>query len=235
MVFSEIQEIDDKEVSEYKVTEFGFGADSDSKNNEFMNSKETFLETRKKQVLAGSISSDKSHGGIVDGFYSRKVIFGSLKGMKKSLQIEVVDDTALIKPTVVPKFVNGGERNGKKEKQELDGKGKRPRRKGKHVKDVLGTSEIGEAPNDGAVKANGTTRKYNRKGMEDLRFVNIVEQRRLWAEIHRGLGHTVVNGYDEFAASKYENYRKQKKEDAPHFLGVAARGRRRNHFNIYVH
>ncbi|KAK0589435.1 hypothetical protein LWI29_014286 [Acer saccharum] len=41
--------------------------------------------------------------------------------------------------------------------------------------------------------------------MEALRFVNVVEQRKLWWAIYTGLGLAVSNEYDELANSKQKN------------------------------
>ncbi|KAJ8755330.1 hypothetical protein K2173_019128 [Erythroxylum novogranatense] len=239
--FSGEQGSDNKEVyGGCKVIEFGVGLDNDV-NKEIMKSKElekeTFLEAKKKQLLAGlddgSIFNVKNHGESVAGFHTGAEIFGGLKGIdisvRKSLEIEVIDDTALIKPVAVTKHGNAGpkisERNEmKNEKQEVDAKGKRPRRKGKHSKNVSGT---GGSQNASVVNGNQTKKMYSRKEMQALRFVNIVEQRKLWGEIYSGLGQAVSKEYDDLAVSKYDknhrvnfdpHHRFGKKEHAPDFL-----------------
>ncbi|KAL5783984.1 hypothetical protein ACOSQ2_006376 [Xanthoceras sorbifolium] len=149
------------------------------------------------------------------------VIDGSVRS---SLKIEVIDDTALIETVQVSKIGNGIEGTAKKigwrgkeeKKQEADGKKARPskrsRRMAKDTIRVLGTSErlknitpIME-DQDGGLKNGDPSRKmYSREEMEALRFVNIVEQRKLWRAIHAGLELTVSNEYDQLANSKQKN------------------------------
>ncbi|KAF2322208.1 hypothetical protein GH714_008649 [Hevea brasiliensis] len=191
---------------------------------------QTLLEAKKKQLLAkldaGSIFEDKIH-------------------MEK---VEVIDDIALIETVPVPKTGNVGlkiaERNVKKnEKQEADRKkAKRPRRKGKDGKKILETSneqnkmiqvrkaisiKNGEAQNGGQ-KNGDQIRKYSREEMEALRFVNIVDQRKLWRAIHTGLGDAVVKEYNDLAGLKRQknicrNFDPRqifgRKEDVPGILG----------------
>lgn len=195
---------------------------------------ETLLDAKKKQLLAkleaGSIFKDKSH---MEKVPVPNLTAGILEGLKRidesvrpSLKVEVIDDTALIETVPVPKTGNVGvkvaERKGKKnEKQEADEKkAKRPRRKGKDGKKILepsyeqnqmipvrkainNTSQVGEAQNGGK-KDGDQIRKYSREEMEALRFVNIVDQRRLWRLIHTGLGDAVVKEYNDLTGSKHQ-------------------------------
>ncbi|XP_021679554.2 uncharacterized protein LOC110664253 isoform X2 [Hevea brasiliensis] len=191
---------------------------------------QTLLEAKKKQLLAkldaGSIFEDKIHMEKVSAFDITAGILGGLKGIdesvRPSLKVEVIDDIALIETVPVPKTGNVGlkiaERNVKKnEKQEADRKkAKRPRRKGKDGKKILETSneqnkmiqvrkaisiKNGEAQNGGQ-KNGDQIRKYSREEMEALRFVNIVDQRKLWRAIHTGLGDAVVKEYNDLAGLK---------------------------------
>ncbi|KAF2300140.1 hypothetical protein GH714_009501 [Hevea brasiliensis] len=175
-------------------------------------------------------SLEKIHVENVPAFNTTTGILGGLKGIDESvspsLKVEVSDDTALIETVPLPKTgnicvkISGG--NGKKnEKQEAGGKkAKRPRRKGKDVKKVLEVgdeqkkmtdfdkaaskiSQAGEAQNSGQ-KNGSQIRKYSREEMETLRFVNIVEQRKLWRVICTGLGDAVVKEYNDLAGSRQQ-------------------------------
>ncbi|EEF31843.1 hypothetical protein RCOM_1267370 [Ricinus communis] len=226
--------------------------------------KETLLEAKKKQLLAkveaGSVFKDKIHVENSLGFDATAGILGGLKGLnesvKKSLKVEVIDDTAVIGTVVVAKTGNDGannaERNLKKNgKQEADGKkAKRPRRKGKDVKkglvinggqkkmaqaekDMINTIQIGQYHN-GDQKNGDQIRKYSREEMEALRFVNIVQQRKLWRVIYTGLEDAVIKEYDDLASSRHhqKNFhldfdprkRVGRKEDASGILGESSEG-----------
>ncbi|KAK0580578.1 hypothetical protein LWI29_003709 [Acer saccharum] len=148
------------------------------------------------------------------------------ESVRSSLKIEVIDDTALIESVQVPETGNGcvkdiriegtAKKIGWKEeekKQESDEKKvKQSRRKAKDTKRNLGTNERMKnmtpimEDQDGGLKNGERSRKmYTRQKMEALRFVNIVEQQKLWRAIYTGLGLEVSNEYDELANSKQKN------------------------------
>ncbi|KAF2322210.1 hypothetical protein GH714_008667 [Hevea brasiliensis] len=203
-----------------------------------------------KGEIEGTINDVKTEKEETAGFCEKNL--GGLKGIdesvRPSLKVEVIDDIALIETVPVPKTGNVGlkiaERNVKKnEKQEADRKkAKRPRRKGKDGKKILETSneqnkmiqvrkaisiKNGEAQNGGQ-KNGDQIRKYSREEMEALRFVNIVDQRKLWRAIHTGLGDAVVKEYNDLAGLKRQknicrNFDPRqifgRKEDVPGILG----------------
>ncbi|KAF7807303.1 putative Spliceosome protein-related [Senna tora] len=133
----------------------------------------------------------------------------------RSLGIEVIDDTALIE--TIPAPVKGkkldvlGYRKctGKDAIKEMDVRnGKRSRRKAKGAKNVCGmdgknknVTGMDEAQNLYADRKDGTKRKYSRKEIEAVRFVNMVEQREIWKAIYSGLDTAVAGEYDNLVAS----------------------------------
>ncbi|TXG64256.1 hypothetical protein EZV62_011250 [Acer yangbiense] len=148
------------------------------------------------------------------------------ESVRSSLKIEVIDDTALIESVQVPETGNGcvkdigiegtAKKIGWKEeekKQESDEKKvKQSRRKAKDTKRNLGMNERMKnmtpimEDQDGGLKNGERSRKmYTRQEMEAFRFVNIVEQRKLWRAIYTGLGLAMSNEYDELANSKQKN------------------------------
>ncbi|XP_050212436.1 uncharacterized protein LOC126664163 isoform X2 [Mercurialis annua] len=212
-------------------------------------SKETMLEAKKKQLLAkvegGSLFKDKNRVDSSLGFENTVGILGGLKGIdesvKRSLKVQVIDDTALIGTVPVMKSCNVCVKNAEgnvktNEKQEADGKkGNRQRRKRKGVKKGLMVNDeqtkMTHVGNDysGGQNNGGQVKKFSREEMEALRFVNIVQQRQFWKDIYTGLGDAVVKEYDGLASSRHHqnnaglNFdpRKQfgKTELAPGILG----------------
>ncbi|KAF2300138.1 hypothetical protein GH714_009476 [Hevea brasiliensis] len=216
---------------EYNGIEVEMGSIFEVKEEFFSKEKteaETLLEAKKEALLAkldaGSIIKDKIHVENVPAFNTTTGILGGLKGIDES-----------VSPSLKVE---------KNEKQEAGGKkAKRPRRKGKDVKKVLEVgdeqkkmtdfdkaaskiSQAGEAQNSGQ-KNGSQIRKYSREEMETLRFVNIVEQRKLWRVICTGLGDAVVKEYNDLAGSRQQknihmNFDPRQhfvtKEDAPGIL-----------------
>ncbi|KAI9182300.1 hypothetical protein LWI28_023996 [Acer negundo] len=148
------------------------------------------------------------------------------ESVRSSPKIEVIDDTALIESVQVPETGNGcmkdigiegtakkiGWKEEEKKQESDEQKVKQSRRKAKDTKRNLGTNERMKnmtpimEDQDGGLKNGERSRKmYTRQEMEALRFVNIVEQRKLWRAIYTGLGLAVLNEYDELANSKQKN------------------------------
>ncbi|GLT96764.1 hypothetical protein SLE2022_143650 [Rubroshorea leprosula] len=169
----------------------------------------------------GSDFQEMNREGKIDG---EKILAtkGNDASVNRSLKIEVIDDTALIETMPVLKTGNGcvkvvgiagsaknTEKNGK---QAAHGKkAKQARGKPKYVKNVLGASEGHMNPSrflqvDNGVWKNGnpTKKMYSREEMEALRFVDIVEQRKLWSNIHTGLGAAVMREYHDLTSSKHQ-------------------------------
>ncbi|KAJ4723164.1 Gem-associated 2 [Melia azedarach] len=208
---------------------------------------ETLLDAEKKRLLAavelGKVFEDKTHEEKVTGHMSfsqiddmrsdlRDVDGETIDGIKlidgsvrRSVKIEVIDDTALIESVMVPKVGNGClkntgvsgtakmmQRNKEEKKQEGDGKkAKRARRKAKDMKMFSGMSaRLNDVKHfvedqDGVLN-NGEHAKimYSREEMEALRFVNIVEQGKMWRDIYTGLEPAVLKDYNNLARSKHQ-------------------------------
>ncbi|KAK2665027.1 hypothetical protein Ddye_003601 [Dipteronia dyeriana] len=150
------------------------------------------------------------------------------ESVRSSLKIEVIDDTTLIESVQVLETGNGCVKDtriegstkkigwkGKEEEKKQESnekKVKQSRRKAKDAKRNLGTNERMKnmtpimEDQDGGLKNRERSRKmYSRQEMEALRFVNIIEQRKLWRAIYTGLGLAESNEYDELANSKQKN------------------------------
>ncbi|KAL5539525.1 hypothetical protein UlMin_045180 [Ulmus minor] len=166
----------------------------------------------------------------------------------RSLGIQVIDETALIDSFSFPlsKF-------SKNKTEAEEKKAKRSRRKAKGTKIVevhSGFSNNGERTKIVEVHSgfsnNGERTKivYSRDATEALRFVNVVEQKKMWKDLYIGLGPAVRKEYDGLVNSKHHKnthfnfdnkQRFGKKEDSSVMLGlVAARGRS-HHMNVFVH
>ncbi|KAJ0034092.1 hypothetical protein Pint_25708 [Pistacia integerrima] len=214
---SAVQECDNfnEEESEVKV-ETSSVVEGDNEDRKEMKS-EALLEAKKKQLLAelevSGLASQEVHklvqnnGVKIDGARVSDV------SVRPSLRIEVIDDTALIETVRVPKVI---ERNGKKGETEQEVDGKKARRSRRKAKDAKKASEMSEkiknltdygAGQDGGLK-DGKQEKimYSRKEMEALRFVNIVEQRKMWRDVYTGLGPVVMTEYDDLFSSKHQKH-----------------------------
>ncbi|KAI9094785.1 hypothetical protein K1719_026591 [Acacia pycnantha] len=176
----------------------------------------------------------------------------------RSFGIEVIDDTALIETIPAPAIgrkmdVLGIRKStGKDAIKEIDAKnGKRSRRKAKGAKNGLGMdgktkidTRVEEAQNPSVDRKEGAKRKYTRKEIEAVRFVNKAAQRRLWKAIYTGLATAVANEYDSLVSNEHQknirlNYDPQqcltKKKEAPAILSVGAAYGRWRYMNVYVH
>ncbi|KAK4381908.1 hypothetical protein Sango_2923000 [Sesamum angolense] len=107
------------------------------------------------------------------------------------LNIQVIDDTALIDPSLVG---NGKtDRNGQESEKE-----KKPKRRGgkaRRKKEALNARVETQA----SLEKKGKKRlvvEYSRKEMEALRFKNLEDQKKKWAEVYSGLGAFVAQEYD---------------------------------------
>ena len=123
---------------------------------------------------------------------------GKVKPLRGKLKIEVIDDTAVIDSTSIPRSGNGCSRQ--KSKQETDERrDKRTRRKAKGGKQGLeanGKGKIVAQIVEAQKNESGTKRVYSRKEMEVLRYINSEEQRKMWMEIRCSLGPVVLKEYD---------------------------------------
>ncbi|XP_054822726.1 uncharacterized protein LOC129321022 isoform X2 [Prosopis cineraria] len=158
----------------------------------------------------------------------------------RSLGIEVIDDTALIEtvpgPAIGRKMGVSGNRKctGKDAIKDIDANGKRSRRKAKGSKNDLGMdgkpksiTRVEEAQNPSGDRKEGAKRKYSRKEIEAVRFVNMAAQRVFWKAIYSGFDIVVANEYDSLVSSEHQknirlNYDSQqclaKKKETPAIL-----------------
>ncbi|KAL0432936.1 UNVERIFIED_CONTAM: hypothetical protein Slati_2627900 [Sesamum latifolium] len=101
------------------------------------------------------------------------------------LNIQVIDDTALIDPSLV--------RNGQESEKE-----KKPKRRGgkaRRKKEALNARVETQA----SLEKKGKKRlvvEYSRKEMEALRFKDLEDQKKKWTEAYGGLGAFVAQEYD---------------------------------------
>uniref|UniRef100_A0A803Q721 Uncharacterized protein n=1 Tax=Cannabis sativa TaxID=3483 RepID=A0A803Q721_CANSA len=152
-----------------------------------------------------------------------------------SLEIQVVDETALIGPVSGPRktesiapsksskgLVNKNRKIEFLEKKVARGSPSRPKgRKNVVVK-----------------KGERSKRLYSREEMEALRFVNIVEQRKMWKDVHTGLGPIVRKEYDYLVSSKNQKnfqFNFGNKDEPTSVLGAVGGRGRSNHMNVFVH
>ena len=129
-------------------------------------------------------------------------------GLGLGLGIEVIDETAVVETLSLPDSASGigiGKGKGKKGSANAapkkDGnKQSGSRRRGK--KDALKQHKIGKKTNteppitNGNGNGNGKKRRYSRKDMEALRFVNVDNQRSFWNAIYACLQPHVASEYD---------------------------------------
>ncbi|XP_060179341.1 uncharacterized protein LOC132609384 [Lycium barbarum] len=110
-----------------------------------------------------------------------------------SLKIEVIDDTAMIDISQLGKTCSLDKK--------IDGKSGRNRKK-KNVNNLLEKEKkVAKEKNvlisDGYKRKGGEEKRvYSREELENLRFIGMEEQRKMWVEVYCGLGHTVQKEYD---------------------------------------
>ncbi|KAB2062319.1 hypothetical protein ES319_A10G145400v1 [Gossypium barbadense] len=181
---------------------------------------ENVLEAEKKRLLTelevGNIFGFATNSSKIDDGNG----VGGTKGLdlpvKGSLKIEVIDDTALIGSFPLPRTGNGSVKDEKKKKgeHEIDGKkGKRSRRKGKNVKEVLGESvtmrhmestKIFEVQKGKTESKTQNKIMYSREELEALRFAKVGEQRSFWRDVYNSLGKDVIREYEDLGSWKHQ-------------------------------
>ena len=148
-----------------------------------------------------------------------------------NLQIQVIDDTAIIQFTSIAS--GSGYGRGKTKQRTNEKRDKRTQRKEKGGKQGLEANgkgknvfQIVEVPKN---SERGTKKIYSRHEMEVLRFINPEEQRKMWMVVCCNLGPVVLKEYDGLANCENQkpnrvnfDHRRQfaKKEEAPAFLGM---------------
>ncbi|KAL3360237.1 hypothetical protein AABB24_016641 [Solanum stoloniferum] len=125
-----------------------------------------------------------------------------------SLKIEVIDDTAMIDISQVGKSCSID-----KNIKGFDGKSGRNRKKKNAnqmvaIKAKVRNMEEAKEKNVNGCKINGGEEKrvYCRKELENLRFVGMEQQRKMWVEVYCGLGDTVQKEYDGLADSNTQKH-----------------------------
>ncbi|KAL3329512.1 hypothetical protein AABB24_036540 [Solanum stoloniferum] len=191
-------------------------------SSEFSNTKvQTFTEkisisenSKKLNVCASETQEFNTHF-VVDESSIKKNDVGFNMEEKKddgsvrcSLKIEVIDDTAMIgisqvgKSCSIDKNIKG-----------FDGKSGR-NRKNKNANQMVAIKakvmnmEEAKEKNVKGCKINGGEEKrvYCRKELENLRFVGMEQQRKMWVEVYCGLGDTVQKEYDGLVDSNTQKH-----------------------------
>ncbi|PQM33866.1 uncharacterized protein Pyn_07017 [Prunus yedoensis var. nudiflora] len=160
------------------------------------------LELKKKQLL------EEVEAILVPA--EKTLVQSGTDGCLSSFNIEVIDDTAMISllgngcgkelgflgPA---KCVAQGNGN-KNAKKEMNGK-KKARTSGRKEKVA---NHLVEAHSVSLKKGKGTKIFYSRMELEAMRYVNVVEQKKLWKDIYRGLGPVVAKEYENLASVKHQ-------------------------------
>ncbi|XP_019260945.1 PREDICTED: uncharacterized protein LOC109238910 isoform X2 [Nicotiana attenuata] len=132
-----------------------------------------------------------------------------------SLKIEVIDDTAMIdisqggkSRTVDKRFksrTNRKKKNANHQVEKENGE-KMVARKAKG-RNMAEAKEKNVLISDGCKRKGGEEKMaYRRKELENLRFIGIEEQRKMWAEVYCGLDDTVQKEYDGLLRSNTQKH-----------------------------
>lgn len=155
----------------------------------------------------------------------------------QSLEIQVIDETALIGPISMPKLAF--KRSTFKTKNPKEQEDTAEKKKTKPPPPTTTTRRGAKSgflqtkkKKNGNVNVDGNVGKmrYSRKAMEALRFENVVEQRRMWKNIYNGLGPLVRKEYDFLLSSKqdknvhfiFHDAQQMKNESAPSDFGKSS-------------
>ncbi|XP_030499587.2 uncharacterized protein LOC115714961 [Cannabis sativa] len=226
--------------------DFEYGND-----NKFLRKKPTLEEIEASILMAGdSILSDELRIGfqdevkVVDNkFLGNDNELGSRLKMingdpRCSLEIQVVDETALIGPMSVPKL-------GRKTESVAPSKSSKGLVNKNRKIDFLEKKVARGSPSRTKGRKNVVVKKgersksmYSRAEMEALRFVNIVEQRKMWKDVHTGLGPIVRKEYDYLVSSKNQKnfqFNFGNNDEPTSVLGAVGGRGRSNYMNVFVH
>ncbi|KAJ8547005.1 hypothetical protein K7X08_010591 [Anisodus acutangulus] len=127
-----------------------------------------------------------------------------------SLKIELCDDTAMIDISQVGKSYSVDNKF-----RGFDGKSGRNRKKNNATHQQNGQKMVAKEKN----VVISEKRIYCRKELENLRFIGMEEQRKMWVEVYCGLGDTVQKEYDALLHSKHIPRRHLGKENTPLISG----------------
>ncbi|XP_052207038.1 uncharacterized protein LOC127811327 isoform X2 [Diospyros lotus] len=220
------------------------------------NSEQRLNETFVESILHDAVKTgEEPHNFCTD---EKQSVFEGLHKMAEndkgndgagncSLKIEVIDETAVIETNSAPNFGSSeGNVGFAKHSEGIDHKSimkeetharkeKRPRRRGKGVKNISESDPMKQIPNHTVEflisckkKSNGSKRTYSREELVAMRSVNLEEQRKKWIEVYSGLEPTVAREYDGLVGRNRQKHiqvnfdpRKQlpKKEKALGLLG----------------
>ncbi|XP_062107741.1 uncharacterized protein LOC133818725 [Humulus lupulus] len=221
--------------------------------------KQLLEEVEASIIMAGdSVSTGEMRNGFQDGekaidfdhiqvhtsnkFWGNDNELGSRLKMinedpRCSLEIQVVDETALIGPVSVPKL--GWKMELVAPSKSSKGHVNKNRKEDFLEKVVRGSPRRHKGRKNVALKkGDRSKRMYSREEMEALRFVNIVEQRKMWKDVHTGLGPIVRKEYDCLVSSKNQRnfqFNFAKKNEPTSVLSVVGARGRSNHMNVFVH
>ncbi|MCD7447168.1 hypothetical protein HAX54_025514 [Datura stramonium] len=197
VVSSEAQELEVKDITHVaKVTDFvAQSADESIKKEEAIKGKRLNLE----ENLVGP----KYDGSV-----------------RCSLKIEVIDDTAMIDISQVGKSSSvdkkfrcsdgksGRNRKKKNSNHQLEKENGEKMMAGKAKdKNMAEAKETNVLVSDGCKRKGGEEKRvYGRKELENLRFIGMEEQRKMWVEVYCGLGDTVRKEYDSLVDSNTQKH-----------------------------
>ncbi|XP_024009861.1 uncharacterized protein LOC112085114 [Eutrema salsugineum] len=149
------------------------------------------LEAEKKIFLAkievGSIFEKNGNG-------SKDVLGDNTALVKRSLKIELIDDTAFVGVVPLYKKSNDHPKRPRKHKKI----GEKPIDGGKHKGDA--STRLSEYHNHDENNGKQFRILYSRKQMESMRFAHIVNQKKLWSEMYARLLPEVVTDYESLVS-----------------------------------
>ena len=180
--------------------------------------KEPVCESLMRNSRLSSVETDQKMRHNGDG--------GKVNRPRGNLQIQVIDDTAVIDCTSIAS--GNGCRVGKTKQRTDEKRDKRTQRNGKQGLEANGKGknvlQIEEVPKN----ESGTKNIYSWQEMEVLRFINPEEQRKMWMVVRCNLGPLVLKEYDSLA--NWENQKPNRvnfdprrqfaKKEAPAILGM---------------
>ena len=174
---------------------FLVGSMNEAERNHRVNSddsasrKEPVCESLMRNSRLSSVETDQKMRHNGDG--------GKVNRPWGNLQIQVIDDTAVIDCTSIASGNGCG--RGKTKQRTDEKRDKRTQRNGKQGLEANGKGknvlQIVEVPKN----ESGTKKVCSRREMEVLRFINPEEQRKMWMVVRCNLGPLVLKEYDGLA------------------------------------
>lgn len=164
--------------------------DAGTGNDDKIAQQESELDVKKKRLL------EELESALVPPKDGADKTQANTVGASLSLgRIEVIDETALLEtiPTAPPS------KNAKQSRRRA-AKGEGGAKKTHNHKKTVAVTEAEEA-----------VRKYSRKEMEALRFVNVSQQRKFWKTIYATLQTCFAKEYDTLATAQHHNHNHNQK------------------------